>query len=129
MVHVRACRLEDPVTVRAWSVDVPLNQLFPVEMFNEGNTMPVPMVVAPVITRFCTVVVPLIQLSPVVMFSRLRTVAPVTVREPPDTLPVVCTAPDPAFTEEAVIAPAVREPEPMFRDVPVMAPNEPVPVV
>lgn len=106
-----------------------MNQLFPVEIFNEGNTMPVPMVVVPVITKSCTVVVPLIQLLPVVTLIRLRTVAPDTVREPAETTPVVCTVPDPAFTEEPVIAPAVREPEPMFRDVPVIAPKEPVPVV
>ena len=108
---------------------MPLNQLFPVEMFSEGNTMPVPMVVVPVITKSCTVVVPLIQLFPVVTLIRFKTVAPDTVREPADTAPVVCTVPDPAFTEEPVIAPAVREPEPMFRDVPVIAPKEPVPVV
>ncbi len=108
---------------------MPLNQFPPVEMFSEGNTMPVPMVVVPVITKFCTVVVPFIQLLPVVTLTRLRTVAPDTVKEPPDRAPVVCTVPDPAFTEEPVIAPAVREPVPMFRDVPVIAPKEPVPVV
>lgn len=37
--------------------------------------------------------------------------------------------PDPAFTEEHPTAPAVSAPEPIFKDVPVIAPKEPVPVV
>lgn len=61
---------------RVSSVVVPLNQLSPVVMFNEGKTRLLPRDVEPVMTRFCTVVVPFNQLSPVVTFSRFRTVAP-----------------------------------------------------
>ena len=129
VVHEVDCRLEEPMTVKFCNVEVPLNQLCPVVIFNEGSTMPVPMDVVPVMTRFCTVVVPLIQLSPVVTFKRFSTVAPDTAREPADTAPVVCTVPDPAFTEEHPTAPAVRAPEPIFSEVPVIAPKEPVPVV
>lgn len=54
-----------------------------------------------VTVRFWSVEVPLIQLCPEVTF-----------REPNRPAPVVCTVPDPAF-----------------RDVPVIAPKEPDPVV
>ena len=107
---VKVTTVVAPVTSKFSIVVKPSNQLSPVEMFSEGNTMPVPMVVVPVITRYCTVVVPLIQLLPVVTLIRLRTVAPVTVKEPPANSPVVDTGPDHAFNDEPVNAPTDPEP-------------------
>lgn len=53
-----------------------------------------------VTVRFCSVEVPLIQLCP-----------DVTLREPNRPAPVVCTVPDPAFSDVLVRAP--NEPEPV----------------
>jgi hypothetical protein len=88
---------------RVSSVVVPLNQLSPVVMFNEGKTRLLPREVEPVMTRFCTVVVPFNQLSPVVTFSRLRTVAPDTLNPPfTATLAYVVTGPLKAIVPAAI---------------------------